>query len=511
LTPDAENPAPPDADTLTAVQNGLSTSLTNMTNTMRSVGNIAYDSMGTLGANLSSIQRQVGAMGATLGNASDNLGGKVEDVSDEDTEEDLSGKVTHCVNRGAVTADLNLGGIVGAIALQSELNAVESIQVAGENSMNFVSKVRAVVRDCENLGMVGGTKQNMGGIAGYQTLGLIHSTENTASVGEENAQYVGGIVGRSTGYVRSSSAKCQLTGEICVGGIAGSATVATNCRSMIAITGGQEKTGAVLGVAGENTKQVEDPIHSNLYTYHGADPGGIDGISYSGKAEGKERKAFLAMADTPELFQRVKVSFRQENGILIEREIEPGGALPEDQIPPLPLKTGYEAYWEGLEEADLSHICFDMTFDAAYTRHIATIETAEKRDGLPLLLIQGSFLGTAHVELGETVTAPPLAEGEELAECREIAIADAEDVTGGRYLFQAREGETPHILVRRTDGSWEQRTCSENGSYLTFAMDGTETALALTWEKENQWLIYALAGTAVLALGLVVLVVKKRK
>lgn len=511
LVPDPEDPELPDMDTLQAARNGLSSSLANMTSAMENIGATAYDSMSTLGANIMSIQNQVGAMGATLGNTSEAVGGRVEDVSNEDTGFDLSGKISGCENYGNVQADVNIGGITGAIALQSELDAAETIQITGSQSLNFVSKVRAVVRQCKNYGKITSGKQHMGGIAGYQTLGLIRESENTASVGQENAQYVGGVVGNSTGYVRENSAKCHLAGSNCVGGIAGSGTVATDCRAMVEIEGGQEKLGAILGTAGDNIKEVEDPIGGNLYTYHGQDPGGIDGISYAGKAEGIRQNVFLSRPDTPELFRTVTVAFRFADGTEKTYLLKPGTGLQEDQIPPVPEVEGFEGFWEGMAQTDISHIDFDLSFDAVYESDTLVIASAQNRDGLPLLLVQGNFQEAASVTL--TQAAIPVAgEGATVFGSWDISITGAKVVTSGRLLLPEAEGMTYLLRVQCADGTWQQRDCTENGSYLVFAMDGTETGLVLTGKPTGLWKTYAMAGAAaVLAVGILAPVLKKRR
>lgn len=510
LVPDSENPQLPDEDALTAARNGLSNSFSNLSNAVHGIANSTYSNMGALSGNMMSIQSQLGAMGATLGSAAENLGARVEDVSDEDTENDLSGKVGGCINYGAVQADVNMGGIAGAIALQSELDAVESLQFVGEDSMNFVNKVRAVIRECENYGEVTGGKQHLGGIAGYQTIGLIRLSRNTATVGASNAQYVGGIVGNSTGYVRENSAKCHLEGAVCVGGIAGSADVATDCRSMVQIIGGKEKLGAVLGVAGDNLKEVEDPIWNNLYTYHGVDPGGIDSISYAGQAEGRKQTEFLKLEDTPDLFRQVTVTFRFADGNQKVFPVKPGGGLEESKIPELPVIEGFEGFWEGMDEADLSHIDFDLIFDAVYERDTLVIASAEVRDGLPVLLAQGNFAEMAAVELTQLADAPAAPGNSRFTEGWQMRLNGIKSVTGGRLLLPDMEGASPILLVQVTDGSWEQRSFAENGSYITFTLDGSETGIALYAQRETPWQIYAaVGGAAVLALA--IFLIKKKK
>ena len=511
LTPNLDGSGIPDMDAMQAAANTLSNSLSNMTHAMQDIGTVAYSSMGALSGNMTSIQNQVGAMGTTLNNAAETLGGKVEDVSDQDTEADLTGKVAKCENNGSVEADLNVGGIAGAIALQSELDASQAIEIVGDNSLNFVSKVRAVVRDCTNLGDVSAGKQHMGGIAGYQTIGLIRESTNTAAVGAEKAQYVGGIVGNSTaGYVRRSSAKCHLTGTSFVGGISGSGTVATDCRSMVEIIGGKEKLGAIMGVMGQDLRDVEDPVRGNLYTYHGKDPGGIDGISYSGKAEGMQQNKFLLQADTPELFRTVTVRFRFADGTVKDFSLKPGTGLRENQVPEIPEISGFEGYWDGLNETDISHIDFDLFFDAVYESDNPTIATQQNRNGLPVLLIQGNFAENGQVAMTPAEQLPTLADGWTLVEGWDIALEGVKAVTGGRYLSPELDGRKALLLVRVADGSWQERSFTTNGSYLVFELDGTETGLVLFAKQTLSWQKIALGG-GIGALTVVVLALLKKK
>ena len=83
-------------------------------------------------------------------------------------------------------------------------------------------------------------------------------------------------------------------------------------------------------------------------------------------------------------------------------------------------------------------------------------------------------------------------------------------VTGGRLLLPDMEGASPILLVQVTDGSWEQRSFAENGSYITFTLDGSETGIALYAQHGTPWQIYAaVGGAAVLALA--IFLIKKKK
>ena len=210
LIPDPEKPELPDQDTLQAARNTIGSSLTGMAEVMEGVGYTAYSALGKVSTNLISITKQIDAMRTTLGNASETLGGSVVDRSDEDTELDLSGKVAGCSNDGDVHADMSCGGIAGAIAMENDLDVEEDWQVFGENSLNFESEIRAVIRNCENRGVISVGKQNAGGIVGFQSLGLVKKSLNTGKLDAENADFVGGISGLSLGYIRNSYAKGEI-------------------------------------------------------------------------------------------------------------------------------------------------------------------------------------------------------------------------------------------------------------------------------------------------------------
>lgn len=496
----------PDMDTIQAAKNGISDSLSGMTATLWGISETTQSTMGTLSNDLYALKDQMDAMRTTLGNVSQTVGGSIADVSDEDTELDLSGKVESCVNYGDILADMNAGGITGAMAMENDLEPEDDWQITGENSLNFESELRAVVLDCENQGIITAKKQHGGGIVGWQSLGLVKNSRNTGTLDGENADYVGGISGRSNGFIRSSFAKCKISGHDCVGGIAGSATIATDCRSMVLLSTANEKLGEVLGMAEETDREEENPVSGNFYLAVERDDGGIDGISYSGQAEPMEPEDFLLLAELPQMFHQVTVTFRYADGMSRKVSLEPGSTLKAGSIPILPERKGQVGVWEGLAEADLSDITFDMTFEAVYRDYDGVIQTERVREnGLPVLLVQGTFTGEAMVSVAESEEVPGLAQGQTLAECWKLTLSEPELVTAARYQVPAGlSGEMGILLKSGEDGAWLEAEAEIDGSYLVFPMDGTVTQIAVVQEEENIsfWIAAAIAAAAGLA-GLV--------
>jgi len=510
LLPDPDNPEIPDPDTILAAQNTLSTTLNAMPGTLSNIASATQTTLYSLNRDLNAISGQISAMGQTLNNASENLGGTVTDISDKDTPELLTGKVEGCVNLGNVLADLNTGGIAGAMAMENDLDILEDWEQNGEESLNFQSEIRAVIVNCENKGVVTGKKQNVGGIVGWQSVGLVKGCTNAGLVDAENADYAGGISGLSTGYIRCNYAKCEIFGKTYVGGIAGSGTIVTDCISMVQIHNAAEKTGAIMGEATESRMQEEDvPISGNIYPKLTRDMGAIDGISYSGLAEGMELNAFLALQNLPDMFRKVTVQFVFEDGATKQVELHPGSSLSANRIPTIPEKDGFTAKWDGLDKADLSNVVFDLTFDAVYIPYSTTIQSELTREnGLPIVLAEGAFTENAAVTLEESEAAPKLPEKEILLETWNIQIPEGVDTI--RFLLPGGVDTADlRILIQKADSTWNDKAFTMDGSYLVFTLSHGETVIALAKTTHSSAVIYA-AAAGLIAIILTVLYLRKQ-
>ena len=145
-------------DAITASRNDLSSSLTSMGDIVSSLNNNASSNSQALINDVKAISKQINKIGQTLSGASENVNRDaddiVDDVSDDDTDDDVEAKVTNCINSGTVNADLNAGGITGAMARENDLDPEDDYTTAGSESLNFTFKTRVVTRDCTNYGTV---------------------------------------------------------------------------------------------------------------------------------------------------------------------------------------------------------------------------------------------------------------------------------------------------------------------------------------------------------------------
>lgn len=512
LTPDRNDPQLPDSDSLQAAQNGLSDSLADMSTTLWGIGETTDSVMGNLTNDLYRLQGQMNEMRATLNNISDKVGGSLKDVSDEDTEEDRTGKVELCTNHGSVLADLNAGGIVGAMALENDLDPEDDWQITGNNSLNFESELRAVLRNCENRATVTARKQNAGGIAGWLSLGLVHSCRNSGALDAAGAENVGGISGLSTGFIRESAARCRISGASSVGGIAGSATVVTDCSSMVLLEEPTEKYGAVLGIREEPQQDVETPISGNYYIAAGSDPGGIDGISYQGLAQAAQLTEFLGRENLPEMFRSVTITFRDGVGNEKRFNLTPGQGLAKKDIPALPQQAGQDGVWEGLAEADLTEIYFDMTFQAVYTEEAVVIQSKGlNQSGKPLVLLEGSFPKDTEIQLSKPNISVALLGGQSLLDHWCCSLSGEGTVTGMR-LCLPEDADKDHLklLVQDDRGLWSETEFAVEGSYAVVKTDARELTVAIIQERGVHVLVVAGIGLAAVA-AIALWLFKKRK
>lgn len=501
----------PDLDTVQAAKNSLSSSVSAMNGVMDSMKDTARANSTTLSGQVEALAKQMDAMSRTLSHAGDHLGGEIQDISDKDTPEELTGKVEHCHNLGAVEGDVNIGGIAGAMSWENDWDPEDDLSVSGKRSLNVQGELRVVVRDCENRGLISAKKRQAGGIVGFTACGLVKDCTNTGNLDASSARQVGGIVGSGAGWLRGCSAKCELDGQSRVGGIAGSASRATDCYSVVRVIDGTEKLGAVLGERTATKEEEKDAVARNWYLVADQDLGGIDGVSYAGQAQGIEREGFLQLENLPQTFTEVHLTFETQDGRVETRAVPLGTELAPDKIPEVPEKPGTIGRWEGLDELDLEHLYFDRSFQAVYDTHRAYLRSAETRpDGGAILLAEGIFCTSEDVPLTTWDGAPLLDETQHRLEGWLVPQFDKDKLTGLRISCPAdHDIERVEVLVQSKDNVWRLAESTINGQYLDFDVDQNDLGFCLIEvDRPFPWELVA-AGVGVLLV--ILLVVRHRK
>ena len=507
----------PDADTILAAHSAVRQNLHTMYTSIEAVSQNAGTLIGQLGQDLRAVSSQLSAMSQTIRDANAHMGIRLSDVSDQDTEEDLSGKISRCQNLGPVDGDINAGGIVGSIAYENDLDPEDDLSIYGDRSLNFEGSLRCVILDSENRGTITAKKLHAGGIAGWMTMGLVRDCINTGVLDAGKVQYVGGIAGSSHGYIRNCCVKCELWGSSCVGGIAGSGTIVTDCLSMIHIREGSEKLGAILGIREKpQDEEVTEPVTGNLYMTLSRDPGAIDGRSYQGQAEPLAPYKFQALPHLPNAFRQVKLVFQDENGSRREQLILPiGSVFHPENIPAVPEKPGFSGTWEELDTILSQRVYFDKVFYPVYTPHRITIASSRTRENSrPVLLAEGTFPHIREISL-EPMALPVPEKGNVL---EAWALPGALQKQSTVLHFQPPADTDPEllrILVCRKDGTWEPVSSQQNARHLVFPIEEGVQGFALVQLPDHSRVLWLVGGISALAVLLgvrgICRVVKKKK
>lgn len=478
------------SDKVTAARNDLSSSLNNISERVSSLTNNTGSNAQNLIDDLRAVADQMEQIGRTIAGAMDEktTDDIYQDISDGDTIKDTEGKVLNCVNYGDVQADLNAGGITGAMARENDLDPEDDIQVVGSDSLNFTYKTRVVLRQCVNHGAVSAKKQNAGGIVGNMEMGTVLGALNLGTLDAEDAANVGGVAGKSSAPIRQSSAKCRLTGKSQVGGIAGTGKEITDCRSLVVVDACDEARGAIAGtVADDSTLERNYFVSSSL--------AGVDGVSYAGQAEPMDFGSFVQLENLPDAFRSMTVTFRADGKTVRAFSLNYGDELPKASLPEVPAKDGYYGTWGDFEGGVIT---FDETVDAVYTAYDQLMESDRTReDGKAILMVEGNFPDTASLTIAESGEAAPGT----LLESWQLTLngTDGQDRHSMRYLPTVSPERTA-IYVKGADGAWRKADTRVDGSYVVFEMSTDETVFCAV--QTLDWRIPAGIGAAVVMLVL---------
>ena len=462
-----------------------------------------------------------------------------EDTSDENIDAVTFGKVRSCTNYGAVDADLNVGGIAGAMAIEYELDP-EGDQKESSSVFDRVYETKAVVQHCVNRGSISGKKDCIGGIVGEMDLGIVLSCEAYGSARSETGSYVGGIAGLSSAGIRSSWAKLTLSGKSSVGGIvgsgsedtsssAGSGCTVTDCRSLVVVEDCDQFSGAIsgrdLGVFRGNYF-VSDVLR------------GIDRRSLSGQAEPMDYAAFCALGSVPEDFLSFTLRFVCDGRTLKTLRFDYGDSFDSSVFPSLTEQSGSYPVWD---RTDLTDLRFDTVVTAEYTAYRASLQSdAQRADGRSVFFVEGEFNETdtltAAAQTPDPGAFPQLADNRRtalknyfsfLSERTLPAMTVYRSVAEQWELSFPRDALAEHtirylppeevsmdhcaVFVRRSDGSWQPVETTSMGSYLLFTAEGENVQLAVLTTAAVWWLWAIFLALIAAAVFFIVRVVHRRR
>ena len=487
-----------DRDAINASQSDLSGTLNSVANTIAALNSSGSSNSQTLINDVRAITKQMNKIGNTLAGAGDNTADPDDlysDISDTDTESDTTGKVAYCVNHGTVDADINAGGITGAMARENDLDPEDDYHTTGSDSMNFKLKSRVVIRGCANYGEVTGKKQGVGGIVGNMEMGSVLSSWNYGNITAADATGVGGIAGTSKATIRESGAKCRLAGAKQIGGIAGSGYDIDTCRAMVVIDEGTEQLGAIAGT-------VDDPRSGDITGNTFVDEGvaGLDNVSYADIAAPLPFDEFAAQENLPGAFQKITVHFTAEGNCVAEFTLDYGGSLTPDQFPEVPQQDGRWGVWA---DTDLTNLTFDAVVEAEYNDKTSVLQSEQQRDGRALLLVEGSFDSDDKLEL------QPCTENPQPGTLESWLLPVQDELAHTVRYLTPHDPDTMQLWLKTADG-WQAWDAQTDGSYLKFTAPADAQAFAVTENPVSTGKLLA-AGIAAAVLVVVLLLLRRHR
>lgn len=425
------------------------------------------------------------------------------DTSDTDIYKATDGKVEGCSNMGKVEADLNVGGIVGSMAIEYDLDPEDDISSIGNTSLNFRYETKDIVLGCKNYGTIVSKKNCVGGIVGRMDLGTAADCEGYGFVQSTSGDYAGGIAGLSESSIRSCYAKCVLSGNNRLGGIAGKADTVTDCRSIIDI---QEHIGMTGAIAGE-AKDLED-IRGNAFINTGW--AGIGGISYEGRAVPVSYDDMKKSAGLPEDFLEFTIKFRANGSLIKTVPFTFGEDLSGLVLPEIPEKDGFYASWP---DTDLSHMTFSTVIEAEYKPWVSVLTSDETGENTkkPLALAEGTFTDGAKItaQYGEADKLPSGAISGDGTVIINVSLSgdgiDENSVTTIRLL----KGGEDVKLWKLEDDKWHKAGGEENGSYIITDMDGMDAVYCIAPAADSVKEYIAVGTVILIGAAFVISKVKK--
>lgn len=510
-------------DALSDPQDPLA-SITGFGSRLKDLNNSASGSVDTVADDLRDINSKFNEVSNTVLaaiSAASDPASVISDGSQGNIDKITLGKTSACTNSGTVSGDINTGGIAGSIAIEYELDPEDDVSASLSGEYRRQYEYRAVVQQCANTGAVSAKRSNTGGIAGRMDLGLIISCESYGSVESDSGSCVGGIAGLTAATVRSSYAKCTLSGKKYVGGIVGSgvaeksdgsASTVTGCWSLVDITGCQQYEGAV---SGADTGTFTD-------NYFVSDTlAGINRQSFAGRAEPVSFDTLAAAEGMPGGMTAFTLSFVSDGKVLTSRTFSYGASFDSSVYPPLPEKDGIYAHWD---RTDLRGLHLDTVVTAVYDALLPTLSSEQTReDGRPVILAGGDFNdGDTMAATALTLTPeefhaadgsfadraanwfsylkdgqlPPLTVNRRVAEQWRVSLPDDGRETHTLRYLPAQDASHLRLYVN-DGGGWQAVSCDTVGSYLSFTAGGASPEFAVVTTASVWWPLAAAIAVCV--------------
>ncbi len=490
-------------DNFSSSFSGINNTISSISNTAKAQGDLLLDDIQAINDELGKVADILYEFKDRLMNEDDNENITV-DVS-EDGSESRQGKAESCVNYSGVQGDLNVGGIVGLMAIDYDFDPEDDISYSGEKSLSFSCKIRDIVDSCSNFGEITAKKNYCGGIVGRMDMGVVKNSSENGKITITDGNYAGGIAGYSTAAIRNCTARAKISAHSCVGGIAGQGLILTDNAAILDAYDCAERCGAISGYVDLSDENAE--VLRNRFVDRGF--AGIDGISYDGLAVPIEFAEFARLAGSA---AKIEVSFIVDGEVMETVQVDYGAALSKEDMPAIPQKNGCFARWA---EFDSGCVTFPREVEAIYTPYVTVIESAERSDEFPLVLADGIFTDKSMIRVSSESSSIFVPDNS--CELRLINIENPlteSTITQLRFLSPQGKG-TPYVM-QYVNGAWKDVEFTRNGNYLIVenpALEDGVGSFCVQLRRNEVVPIIIIAGCGVVAVVNVILwaMIIKRK
>ncbi len=452
---------------------------------------------------------------------SDSLEDFYKEVEEERLDDITTGRMDHCVNNGIIDGDINIGGVVGAMSVDTddqEENAAGSLSFR----LNYEYTTACLVNGCKNYGKVTAKKDGAGGIVGFVRMGAVRDCESYGWINSTEGGFVGGIAGESTGTILSCYSLCRLEGDKNVGGIAGYALTLKNCCAMVDLLEANARFGAIAGqleVEKDNTSVWAGVVSGNMYVSD--EVYGIDNIGYENAAEKITYKELLEIPGLPDDFKHLKVIFMIENEVYTETEFEYGTETAEVVFPDFPKKEGSYGVWG---EITRKKVKSNIYVEGEYHDIISTLpaeSTVEITDGLInakriLAYAEGNFtentVFSANVKYDDSYGSP--LEDKPFV-VYNVNLGELELANASIFPVRIYNPYSKVVVYELKNGSWQETDFLNRGGYIQVTMQGRQGTYALvdtaihvpTWV----YIVCACCAGALVLIALFAIVIKLKR
>ena len=399
-----------------------------------------------------------------------------QDVSEETINQTTQGKVLECQNQVTIEGDVNVGGIVGNMAIEYDQDPEDDLNEAEENRYRRTYQTKAIIQNCNNNGKVSGKKNCVGGIAGRMDLGILMGCYSGGNIESTTGDYVGGVCGYALSIIRKCSSKATVSGKDYVAGIAGIAQELTDSYSIAQINQCERYGGAIAG-------EVKDKgeLSNNYFVNTGT--AGIDRVSYDGIAQEISYEEMRQREDIPQQFQSFTVTFLLDEQVVGTLERQYGELVSSRDFPQVKDKKDCYVLWETTEIAAVKG---NETIEGTYTPYQDLLESTQTdKDHRPVLLAEGKFRQGDELlaeDISEEVNVKKVVKSADswLATLKKREVLGAWSVTipgndKEEYTIRYRVGDSDgtYRVYVKTGDRWKRTDALRSGKHLLISVKGT--------------------------------------